>query len=114
MTERRPFEQALTSAKQALKWSPNSSVARSALGVALYRQGKYEEAIEHQLKASAAFGDSAHQLFHLAMQHWQLGRKVEARDYYDRAVRWMDEHNPNGPALLPLRAEASRVLEVHP
>ena len=106
------LETELARAKESLEWQPTSEVAQAALGVNLYRAGRYEEAIRYQSRASATFGDSSESLFFLAMEHWQLGRKAEARSYYDRAVRWMDEHNPNGPLLVPIREEASRILGI--
>ena len=38
-----------------------------------------------------------HQLdwFFLAMARWQLGEKDKAREWYDRAVQWMDKNQPN-------------------
>ena len=78
----------------------------------MYRNGYFEEAIEHLEKAMAAFAGEAFDLFFLAMDHWQLGRKQEARSYYDRAVAWMDEHSPRNPVLIPVREEASRLLGI--
>jgi len=101
---------ALELATRSLEVDPTNEAAQRALGVGLYRAGRYEEAIEYQLRASAAYAGQAFDLFFLAMQHWQLGRQDEARDYYQRAVDWMDEHNPENPFLARFRKEASDLI----
>jgi len=55
-------------------------------------------------------GDSA-KWFFLAMAHWQLGEKQQARDWYDRAIRWMDENKPRDEKLRRWRAEAAALLQ---
>ena len=55
--------------------------------------------------------------FFLAMAHWQQGEKEQARRYYDRAVRWMDENQqgmdkPLQEELCRFRAEAAELLGV--
>ena len=37
-----------------------------------------------------------------------------AGTYYDDAVAWMDEHSPNDPRLILLRAEATELMGVRP
>jgi hypothetical protein len=54
-------------------------------------------------------GDSSDWFF-LAMAYWQLGRRDEARLWYDRAVQWMDKHVPNHRELRRFRAEAAALL----
>ena len=85
-------------------------MAQRALGVALYRAGRHDEAIKYQLRASATYAGQAFDLFFLAMQHWQLGHQDMARDYYRRAVDWMDAYNPENPILIRLRKEASDLI----
>ena len=48
------------------------------------------------------------------MQHWQLGRRGEARDYHDRAMSLMDKHNPENPRLIRLHEEASALIGTNP
>jgi hypothetical protein len=50
--------------------------------------------------------------FFLAMANWQLGKKVEARAYYDRAVEWMDKHPPASANLRRFRSEAAVLLKI--
>jgi serine/threonine protein kinase/predicted Zn-dependent protease len=107
-------EFALASARKAEEDNPNSEVLWSVLGVALYRNGLFEEAIEYQKRSAAAYAEEAYDLFFLAMQHWKAGHASDARNYYDRAVVWMDQHGPNDPQLKLFRREAEELLDVQP
>jgi tetratricopeptide (TPR) repeat protein len=82
------------------------------LGVALYRTGQWKAAIEALEKSEVLAPDEnlAFNGLFLAMAHWQLGRRDEARLWYDRAVVWMDKHVPNHRELRRFRAEAAAVL----
>jgi hypothetical protein len=48
--------------------------------------------------------------FFLAMAHWRLGDRDEARAWFGRAVKWMDSHKPHDSELRRLRAEAEALL----
>jgi hypothetical protein len=48
----------------------------------------------------------------LAMAHWQLGQRDEARKSYEIAVNWMDANAPTDKSLIRLRAEAAELLGV--
>ena len=50
--------------------------------------------------------------FFLAMVHWQLGHKDEARTWYDRSVEWMEKHQPKNEELLRFRADAEQLLGI--
>ena len=50
--------------------------------------------------------------FFLAMTHWQLGSKEEARKWYDQAVQWMEKNAPENGELRHFRAEAAKLLGV--
>jgi hypothetical protein len=56
-----------------------------------------------------AGGDSQH-WFILAMAHWQLGNKAEARTWHDKAVAWMEKNAPKDEKLIRFRAEAAELL----
>jgi hypothetical protein len=45
------------------------------------------------------------------MAHWQLRHQDEARQWYDRAARWM-KYNPAADELTRFRAEADALLSV--
>jgi hypothetical protein len=44
------------------------------------------------------------------MAHWQLGEMEVAREFYDRAVAWMNEKAPQDPELSRFRAEAEALF----
>jgi tetratricopeptide (TPR) repeat protein len=106
------LDAALKMARTAVEQWPDFDAGRRALGAALYRSGRFEEAIPHQMKALAMYGGEATDLFLLAMEQWQLGHRAEARAHYDRAVAWMEERNPDYPEFVRLREEASELLGI--
>jgi hypothetical protein len=42
--------------------------------------------------------------------HWQLGEKDRAREWFGKAVAWMDRHKPTDEELRNFRAEAAALL----
>jgi tetratricopeptide (TPR) repeat protein len=116
---RHDLERALTLARRAVELAPGEDTYLNTMGVALYRTGRYAEAIvtlEKSLAASrgglAVFG-----LFFQAMAHHRLGHRDEARACYDRAVRWLSEQKglseQHAKELAAFRAEAETVLANH-
>jgi serine/threonine-protein kinase len=113
---RRDAKQALFHAERAVALNSKSSIAWQVLGWARYRSGDWKGCIA-ALQKSIQLQDNTHdrrQWYCLAMAHWQLGHKNEARNWYDKAVAWMNKHNPNHEQLLRLRREAAELLGVLP
>ena len=86
----------------------------NTLGIALYRAGRWQESLEalktaDQLSADKPEGSTA---FFIAMAHWRLGDKPEARRWYDSAVEWMDKNQPKNEELLRFRTEAFELLDL--
>jgi hypothetical protein len=81
--------------------------------VAHYRASDWKAAVAALNRATEfrGGGDSA-EWFFLAMAHWQLGDKQQARSWYDRAIRWMDEKQPRDERLRRWRAEAAALVGV--
>jgi hypothetical protein len=79
--------------------------------VARYRHGDDKEAIA-DLEESMRLrkGGDSFDWFFLAMAHWRLGDRDEARTWFDRAVKWMDKHRPQNIELRHFRAEAEALL----
>src|SRR5262249_41222889 len=92
----------LEAARKAVGVAPRSALARQVLGWAHYRAGDWKASIEALEKSCALDnpkgGDSA-QWFFLAMAHWQLGEQDKAREWYGRAVQWMDKNKPRDETL---------------
>jgi hypothetical protein len=57
-------------------------------------------------------GGDSFDWFFLAMAHEKLGDKEKARQWYDRATRWMDKNQFTNEELASFRAEAAQVLGV--
>ena len=79
-----------------------------------YRLGNWHDAIDELLKSidSRQGGDSVDWFF-LAMAHWQLNNRDKARLCYDKALEWMDKHQPKDEELMRFRAEADELLGIH-
>ncbi|HEX6513747.1 MAG TPA: tetratricopeptide repeat protein, partial [Chloroflexota bacterium] len=115
--ELRNPKEALPLARKAVELE-GKSLALNTLGVALYRNGEFQEAVtvlEKSLAASKGETDGF-DLFFLAMCHHQRGDAARARDCYDRAVKWLQERrsklNPAWLAeLTEFEAEAKALLE---
>ena len=57
-------------------------------------------------------GGDSFDWFFLAMAHWQLGEKGEARKWYDQAIDWMDKNQPKNEELVRFRDEAAELLGI--
>ena len=108
--------QALTWSQRAVELAPEAAHAWNTLGVGYFRAANWEEAIVTLAKSEELASDQhlAFNAFFLAMAHWQLGHKDEARQWYDNAVEWMEANRPNDEELLRFRAEAEELLGVEP
>jgi serine/threonine protein kinase/tetratricopeptide (TPR) repeat protein len=82
------------------------------LGVASYRAGDCKAALAALDKRFAlqAGGGTSWDWFFYAMAHWQLRNKELARQYYEKAVAWMEQNAPNEDELRRFRAEAEELL----
>jgi tetratricopeptide (TPR) repeat protein len=112
---------ALDLARKAVEYAPGEWSYRNTLGVVLYRLGEYEAASAH-LERSLRESDgeaAAFNLYFLSMCYQRLGKSAEARDSYDRALRWVAAERAGGrlPAardgeLAAFAEEAASMLEV--
>jgi tetratricopeptide (TPR) repeat protein len=115
------LDEAIAEFKQTIRLKPDDVAAHYKLGCALSKKGAlleaivaYEEAIRLQprlVKELGAEGDSW-EWFPLAMAHWQLSGKEEARKWFDKAVQRMENNQPKNEELRRFRAEAARLLGV--
>ena len=82
------------------------------MGVARYRANQWQAAVADLEKPTdlEPRDNSVRQLF-LAMAHWQLGDKGQARNRYNQAVEWLKNSQPRDPEeLRRFRAEAAALL----
>jgi Flp pilus assembly protein TadD/serine/threonine protein kinase len=106
-------QRAVALAKKAIKLSPSSRNYWNTLGAAHYRGGDWKAAAL-ALKKSMELrnGGNSEDWFFLAMAHWKLGEKDLARQWYDKAVQWMDKNDPKNDELCRFRSEAAELLGV--
>ena len=116
-TELHDPKAALPLAHRAVELTPKMSLYLNTWGVALYRNGEFKESVG-VLERSLAAGNGetdAFDLFCLAMCDHRLGKKVAAKDCYDRAAKWFQEQRSYLPAerleeLTRFQAEAEEEL----
>jgi tetratricopeptide (TPR) repeat protein len=107
----RDASQAVDLARKVATKTPNDGAIWNTLGVALYRAGDWQSAVTALEKGmSLRQGEGSGDWFFLAMAHWRLGNKEQARQWHERALRWMAEHRPKDIELGRARAEAARLL----
>jgi WD40 repeat protein len=114
--EKRDPARALKLSEQAVRDAPDEPVYLNTLGVALYRNGKYKQALATLEKSLAAGrGESdAFDLFFLAMCHAKLGDAAKAKECFDRAVAWQSRQKNleqrDVAELQAFRTEAEQAL----
>jgi tetratricopeptide (TPR) repeat protein len=110
----RNVSMAVALAKKGIEVDPNSVLLPNTLGVAHYRAGNWNDAVEWLKKSmDVRKGGDSFDWFFLVMTHWQLGNKDEARKWYDQAIDWMDKNAPTNEELKRFRAEAAELLGVN-
>jgi tetratricopeptide (TPR) repeat protein/serine/threonine protein kinase len=105
---------------KAVAAAPKTGDYWNTLGVAHYRAGDWKAAItalDKSVKLRQG-GDAVDYLF-LAMAHWQLGNRDQARKAYDHAVQWLEKNKQalekdtaRAEEFLRFRIEAEEVLEL--
>jgi serine/threonine protein kinase/uncharacterized protein HemY len=110
----RDTDRAVELAYKAVQLAPEDGRHHNTLGVAYYRTGDWQQAKESLQKSMELLGDASqgYNTIFLAMSYWQLGNKEEARRWYDKAVRWMDDNKPEDEELKTFRAEATELLGI--
>jgi WD40 repeat protein/tetratricopeptide (TPR) repeat protein len=109
---RHPGE-AVRLAKRAVQLDPKAGANWNTLGVAHYRAGEWRAAFAALTKSmELGKGGEALDWFFLAMVHWHLGAKEQARTWYGKAVHWMDRYDPRDDELRRFRAEAAALLGI--
>jgi len=106
----RPLE-ALDLARRALKASPDSGWAFNTLGLAAYRAGHWDEAIDSLNSAVQIDGNAdPTNFFFLAMAHWRRGDKDDAQSFLERGTQVARTRLVNNPDWRMFWAEAAALL----
>jgi tetratricopeptide (TPR) repeat protein len=110
--ELRNLRRGLELAKRAVEFAKERASCWNTLGVALYRTGDWNGAIAALEKSIALQGFSGYDGFFLAMARAPLGQPDNARNEYDRALRWMKKVKSKDDELRRFRAEAAELLRI--
>jgi serine/threonine protein kinase len=111
--KRRDAKRARDLASKMTQRSPELDYAWTKLGMASYRLGDYASAIAALEKAISLKRDKyPTEQFFLAMAHWQLRDKQQAREWFEMATAWMSKNACQEENLLRFRAEASALLGI--
>jgi len=108
--EWRPSE-ALELSRRVLKAAPDTDGVLNTLGLAEYRAGHWDQAIDALNRAVQKDGNSdPTNFFFLAMAHWRRGDKDQARSFFERGARLASARLANNPEWRMFWAEAAGVL----
>jgi Flp pilus assembly protein TadD len=109
----RDAARAVALGKKAVGLRPNNGMIWNTLGAAHYRAGDGKAAVTALEKSmELRKGGDSFDWFFLAMAYWQMGNREPARNWYDKALAWMDKHKPPDEELIRFRAEAAELLGV--
>jgi tetratricopeptide (TPR) repeat protein len=97
-------------AKQATEKAPKNGNLWNTLGVAHYRSGNWQDAIDAiQKSLDLRKGGDSYDFFFLTMAHWQLGDKDQAREWHAKAIAAAPK--TKNEELSRIQAEAARLLD---
>jgi tetratricopeptide (TPR) repeat protein len=107
-------QEAVVLAQKAVKLKPGFRLYWNTLALAQYRSGDLKGAkTTLDTIMPRAKGGDCRDWFLLAMVQWQLGEKEQSRQWFDRAVKQMQQPQfGNSVMARSLRAEAARVLGI--
>jgi serine/threonine protein kinase/tetratricopeptide (TPR) repeat protein len=109
-------KQAVEMGKVAVQLGPQFSDSWNNLGVAYYRNGELNAAIEALDRAAEmrldrpAYGHD--EFFWLAMAHWKLGDKAQAYACFDTGDQLFWEYSVDDGSIARIRGEAAEMLGI--
>jgi tetratricopeptide (TPR) repeat protein len=100
-------------AKEAIQLAPRERAFWNTLGVAHLRAAEWQAA-RAALEQAMELGNGGNpkDWFPLAMVHWQLSKRDEARKWYERAIEWMEKNQPQDPEVRAFQVETEQMLGV--
>ncbi|KAB2541868.1 hypothetical protein AL035_10015 [Salipiger aestuarii] len=84
------LDEALAMIEQAVSAQPQSGYIVDSLGWALYKLGRYEEAVVHMERAAELMAVDPVVNDHLGDVYWAVGREIEAKFQWQRALSFVD------------------------
>jgi tetratricopeptide (TPR) repeat protein len=85
------LDEAMEMIREAVAARPDSGHIVDSLGWGLYRLGRYEEAVEHMERAAELLPVDPIVNDHLGDVYWAVGRRIEARFQWNRALSFEPE-----------------------
>jgi tetratricopeptide (TPR) repeat protein len=108
---RQEYEMGLLCARSAVELARANWAIANTLVVAQSRVGNWAESLEAGKRLMVlASGSDANDGFVIAMAHWQIGEKDEARKWFDKSVKWTKEKDPRNAGLRQFWTEAAELL----
>jgi tetratricopeptide (TPR) repeat protein len=105
--------QAVRHARRATELEPNDGNIWNTLGVAHYRAGDWHEANSALSRSmNLRNGGDSFDWFFLALVQLKLGHGDLALQWYEKAVAWFHETQPNDRELYRFQLEAARELKL--
>lgn len=92
------LDEALAMIERAASAGPDSGYIIDSLGWALYRLGRYAEAVPHMERAAQLMAVDPVVNDHLGDVYWAVGRQREAEFQWMRALSFVDEDDPSAEA----------------
>lgn len=103
-------ELALELAASACHESPQNEKYQVTFGIALYRAGKWELAVERLSHPDRIASNQGHAGYFVAMAKWQLGDLDSARMLLQQADAWASKHRPADWLLTRVKKEAESLI----
>ena len=89
-----------------MELEPSNLAIRLECALVYGNLGRWDRALPHLSKAGElerADANLGFWWFHLAIAHWHVGEKEEARDWYGQALTWMVKNQPRNAKLRRVR-----------
>jgi tetratricopeptide (TPR) repeat protein len=113
LSDLRDAQRAMALANQAVAAVPTNPALWNTLGVAQYRAGQGQTALDSLGKSVAmSQGGSPADWFFVAMAHFEMGDDRAAREWYDKACDWMEAHDPQNDEFRRFQSEAAGLLQI--
>jgi tetratricopeptide (TPR) repeat protein/serine/threonine protein kinase len=112
--KRRDPAGALRIAQAVVELRPKEAAGWRSLAWARYRNRDWKGTVAAMTRVEE-LGSNGYSIewFVLAMAHWQLGDKGEARRWYDKAAAWMDKNQPKSALSYAwYRVEAEELMNI--